>query len=71
MAPGSHIVSYMPRGSLRNQAPQNIVDKHYFQMGGTSLAAPMVTGVVALLLEARPDLTPDQVKWLLRTTSRS
>jgi serine protease AprX len=29
-----------------------------------------VSGVVALLLQARPDLRPDQVKWLLQRTAQ-
>ncbi len=36
---------------------------------GTSLAAPMVTAGVALLLSARPDLTPWEVRTLLYRTS--
>ncbi|MFZ5824219.1 MAG: S8 family peptidase [Bacillota bacterium] len=70
-APGAHVTAYMPTGSLRTKAPDNIVDHSYFRMGGTSMAAPVVSGSVALLLEARPDLTPNQVKWLLTKTART
>lgn len=46
-------------------------DGQYFRMSGTSMAAPMVVGVVALLLQDEPHLTPDQVKYrLLNSTSR-
>ncbi len=37
--------------------------------GGTSGAAPMVSGAVALLKQARPDLSPLEIKALLMNTS--
>jgi serine protease AprX len=40
-----------------------------FRGSGTSQAAAMVSGSVALLLQQRPDLTPDQVKRLLMETA--
>ena len=39
-------------------------------MNGTSSAAPSTTGVIALLLEARPELTWREVKHLLARTGR-
>jgi subtilisin family serine protease len=39
-------------------------------MTGNSFAAPYVTGIVALLLEARPDLTPFQIKTILYTIAQ-
>jgi serine protease AprX len=44
----------------------------YFRLSGTSMAAPMVAGVVALMLQEEPGLTPDQVKYrLINSTGRT
>ena len=36
---------------------------------GTSMSAPMVAGVIALMLQINPDLTPAQVRWILAVTA--
>lgn len=41
----------------------------YTTSQGTSFACPQVSGVVALMLEANPQLTPDEVVTLLRQTA--
>ncbi len=41
----------------------------YGVKGGTSMSAPHVTGVAALLLSADPDLTPGEVKSILEETA--
>lgn len=43
---------------------------HFAKFSGTSMASPMVAGVVALVLEANPYLTTEQVKNILMTTAR-
>jgi serine protease AprX len=72
VAPGTNIVSLManPNSTLSAQYGGNVVDGTYFRMSGTSMAAPMVSGAVALLLQAQPNLTPDEVKFRLMATAR-
>jgi serine protease AprX len=47
----------------------SVIDEHYKRVDGTSFAAPIVTSVVAQMLEANPSLTPGQVKRLLLKTA--
>ena len=71
VAPGTNIVSVMGLwgGTLPTQHPANIVNQSYFRMSGTSMAAPMVAGAVALLLQREPGLNPDQVKYRLKASA--
>lgn len=41
----------------------------YSKVSGTSIAAPVVTGIAALLLSHYPDLSPQEIKDILMTTS--
>jgi subtilisin family serine protease len=47
------------------------VDDLYTRSSGTSMAAPFATGAVALLLQAKPELTPLQVKERLAKAART
>jgi serine protease AprX len=73
VAPGRRIVSTQSSKNdpLALQYPTQLVGDSYIRLSGTSAAAPVVSGVVAQLLQARPELTPDQVKWLLVQTAES
>jgi serine protease AprX len=41
----------------------------YLSLSGTSMAAPVVSGTVALMVQANPALTPNQVKAILQYTA--
>ncbi len=48
---------------------ENVITRHYKYVDGTSFAAPIVSSVVAQMLEANPILTPQQIKRILISTA--
>jgi serine protease AprX len=70
-APGAHIVSTLaPNSVYSTLCPTCIVSGQYLRAGGTSMAAPVVAGTVALILQRHPDWTPDQVKSTILAAAR-
>jgi subtilisin family serine protease len=82
MAPGANIISSWSSFYLENHPDENdrTWDVAYFDFdgrtyawqasGGTSMSAPAVAGAIALWLQAKPDLTPDEVLGVLSRTAR-
>ena len=72
IAPGGHMVASMSSQSyLANIDPGSMAPTaQMFTMSGTSMAAAVTTGVVALMLQSDPALTPDNVKCRLLASAR-
>ena len=77
VAPGVGIESIAEAGStLWNTKPLMrlwgtvpTATEPYLSLSGTSMAAPVVTGTIALMLQANPALTPNLVKAILQYTA--
>jgi len=84
LAPGANIVAYMyvdqnddlRSASLVQMHPDHPDDfaqlegKNLYRMNGTSMATAVTSGVVALMLEKNPALTPEQVKFRLMASAQ-
>ncbi|MFZ5354054.1 MAG: S8 family peptidase [Bacillota bacterium] len=71
LSPGTNIISLRsPKSTLDKQNKGSRVGAKYASLSGTSMAAPVCSGIVALMLEANGRLTPDSIKEILKSTSR-
>jgi serine protease AprX len=69
LAPGLRLVSTLAIGSdFEKLCRRCIVGRAYFRLSGTSMSTAVVSGVAALMLEKRPNLTPNQVKGAILST---
>ena len=78
LAPGQNIISFMHNDAKRPEESAQLAMQHpdrsagvsLFRMHGTSMATAVTSGVVALMLQVHPELSPDQVKFRLMDTAR-
>jgi serine protease AprX len=71
VAPGRSITSLRAPSSLIDlDHPTARTGTRFLRGSGTSQASAVVSGAVALMLQARPSLTPDHVKNLLKLSAR-
>lgn len=76
VAPGNRLVSLRSVGSTLDVeypqfevAPTTGAPAKYFRLSGTSMATPVVSAAIALVLQQNSSLTPDQVKARLMKTA--
>ncbi len=70
VVPGRTLITSRSLGSrVESENPKALVSPSYIRGSGTSQAAAVTSGLAALLIAARPSLTPDQVKNLLTSTA--
>ena len=71
IAPGVHVQSLRVPGSYIDSqyAGSGAIDARFFRGSGTSQAAAFASGIAALLVQYRPNLTPDEIKATLIGTA--
>lgn len=79
LAPGFPVVSAASRYAIPAEYLDKVISEvqtddigrsyYYVYDMGTSMAAPAVAGTIALMLEARPDLTPEEAKDIIMNTA--
>jgi serine protease AprX len=71
LCPGTNIISLRsPNSTIDKQYKNARVGSHYISLSGTSMATPVCSGLVALMLEAKNTLVPDDVKKALMNKGR-
>ena len=66
---------YKPSGSSADHLVASYLNPsvgktyYYAMLTGTSMSSPVVAGIVSLMLQANPNLTPTQVIEILKTTA--
>lgn len=71
VAPGGHVLGLMKHtAQIATDHPEFHDGGYYFNMSGTSQATAFVSGVLALMLQADPTLTPDEAKYRLMETAK-
>ncbi|WP_231575001.1 S8 family serine peptidase [Bacillus sp. B-jedd] len=68
VAPGVSVLSTVP-SFMADPEKQEDYQLAYARYSGTSMATPFTAGVAALLLQANPKLTPDDIKAILMNTA--
>ncbi len=79
LAPGANVVAFMYNDPT-NRAKSAMLVANYpdydptislYRLSGTSMATAVASGVVAVMLQAQPQLTPDEVKFRLMDSAQS
>jgi serine protease AprX len=71
LAPGAHLVSTLAPGSdFAALCPTCVVSGQYFRVGGTSMAAAVVSGAAAVVIQTNPTWTNNAVKGALMNAGR-
>ncbi len=70
---GSNIISATAAvgASIPGQPERPLAANEYDSKSGTSMATPVVSGIVAAMIQADEDLTPEKIKDILRNSSES
>src|SRR5439155_640266 len=72
LAPGAHLQSLRDPGSYLDQTyPGGVINARFFRGSGSSQAAAVVSGALALMFQQHPSMTPDQAKALLKGQANS
>jgi subtilisin family serine protease len=69
VAPGVDILSLKSSQASHTCIGGSIVNTNYCHISGTSMATPYVSGLISLMLSMNTNLTTEQVRQILRTTS--